>query len=194
MFYYLLAQNCNMEINLESIASTTVIKYIAFITCVKIIEYKYLEAGFFNYYILAMIAFDIIFSAYHYINLKNEINKDMHYTDDITNDGFSISAYREDIENIRKNFLKRQNNTTHVHQPNVSKDATDYNKDNNSEINTDDLGHVVHEMLNPEKPNMVDSSIFNDTEVSKSNDVINLGEEATAEATVENIGINDIDN
>ena len=41
MFYYLLAQNCNMEINLESIASTTVIKYIAFITCVKIIEYKY---------------------------------------------------------------------------------------------------------------------------------------------------------
>ena len=49
-------------------------------------------------------------------------------------------------------------------------------------------------MLNPEKPNMVDSSIFNDTEVSKSNDVINLGEEATAEATVENIGINDIDN
>ena len=71
MFYYLLAQNSDMLSNLEQISSITIIKYIFFFAFVKLIEFKYLEIGFFNYYMLLIIISDVLFTLYHYNSLKN---------------------------------------------------------------------------------------------------------------------------
>ena len=154
MFYYLLSRNCDMKNNLEEISSITVIKYMFFLSGVKIFEYKYLERGFFNYYIIALIIADMVFTLYRFINLKNNGDNNIQYTDDITNDGFSMSAYKDEINNIRYNFLKRRNNESHIYQHNISKDMKEYNRDNDnnkdSEINTTEHLQFLNTMLNSE--------------------------------------------
>ena len=129
MFYYLLARNCNMKKDAEEIASITALKYIGLLIIAKIIERRYLETGFFNYYIVAFLAFDIIFSLYRYRKVAEKEARDIGYcTDDVVNDDFSMGDYANEVNNIRSTFLKRKQTTNTIHHHNINKDADEYNK------------------------------------------------------------------
>lgn len=134
MLGYLLARNCNITKNIEEIISITVIKYIVILLAIKVIEYKYLELGFFNYYVLAIISFDIVFMIYHYIKTRRKEKNNIHYyTDDIITNDFSMSAYANEINEIRKEKLKRKETSGHIYQHKVNKDAETYNTQQESD-------------------------------------------------------------
>lgn len=131
MFYYLLARNCNMKKNAEEIASITALKYIALLIVAKFVEYRYLESGFFNYYIMAFMVFDIVFSLYRYRKVAEKEARDIGYcTDDVVHDDFSMGDYADEINDIKSGFLKRKHVQSKIYHHNINKDADDYNDNN----------------------------------------------------------------
>ena len=138
MFYYLLARNCNMTKNAEEIASITALKYIGLLIVIKIFEYKYLEPGFFNYYFLTFIVFDLIFSLYRYKKVADkEANKFEFCTDDVIDENFSTKDYASEINNIRNTFLKRKQTATTVHNYKTNKDVENFNNTNTARVTVD---------------------------------------------------------
>lgn len=152
MFYYLLARNCNMKKNAEEIASISALKYIGLMIAVRFIEYKYLESGFFNYYILAFMTFDIIFSLYRYKKVAEKESRDIdYYTDDVIDDDFLMDDYIEEINDIKTGFLKRKYTENKIYHHNINKDADNYNENYNENNNT-----IVEETITSEPVNIID--------------------------------------
>lgn len=164
MFYYLLARNSDMLSNLEQISSITIIKYIIFFAFVKLIEFKYLELGFFNYYMILIVISDVLFTVYHYNSLKNK--KDVVWTDDVINDNFSLSAFKNDVDDIRKTFLKRKHTNTYIYNNTTTKDADIHNEKNqeSENLNTVDINAVVNDILGDDIMDDNASQLFDETE------------------------------
>lgn len=140
MFNYILMKNIDditAPGQLEYMSSKTVMKYLSMMAFVKFFEYKYTELGFFNNYIIVLIICDIIFSVYYFKcsmdktrsksnNQYNQDIRDIH--DDQITDNFSIKKHQQDIDDMQSNFLKRKLTETHIQKPFTSKDAIDFNK------------------------------------------------------------------
>jgi hypothetical protein len=187
-----------MEINIEEIASITAIKYIVFLTCIKIFEYKYLELGFFNYYIIALIICDFLFSTYRY-NVKH--NDNINYTDDVTNDGFSMSGFREEFNDVRNKRFKRQHIDKHIHKYNETKDVKNYNLEQNEDSNIDEITITKDSNIDEDITNIDEITITKDSniedEITIANDS-NINDSIKNEDILKEIKIfneiNDIDN
>lgn len=150
MFYYLLAKNVNILKNMEQVASITVIKYISFIAFLKLIEYKYLEPGFLNAYIVALILFDILFSlAYHYKVSMAEDQK-IFWDDDVYNSDFSLNKYRKEFEECKEEIGKRENTYTTVQKPFKLTESIDDN-DSDSVLNTCELEGAINKIISDSK-------------------------------------------
>ena len=141
MFYYLLAKNVNIIKNIEYVASITVIKYIILMSMVKIIEFKYLESGFFTPYIIALMVFDLLFSTIHHYQLSQNANTNVVWEDNVQYD-FSVDKYKSEIDQCREEYGKRTTIHPTVTKPfnigtsNINVNITD-EKFDNSEIKSD---------------------------------------------------------
>lgn len=155
MFYYLLARNLNITKNFEEVTSITVLKYLFLIAIIKIIEYKYFEIGFFTSFILAMIILDIIFSLYHIYSVSMNEDNNIFWNDDVVNENFSESEFRNEINEIRNDFLKRKFNkiniSNNINLSEINTDLKSIDISNNiklSEINTDSTSMKTDELEN----------------------------------------------
>lgn len=173
MFYYLLARNCNMTQNVEEIASISTLKYIGLLIVLKIIEHKYLEPGFFNYYFLAFIAFDLIFSLYRYKKVADkEANKFEFCTDDVMDENFSAKDYASEINNIRTTFLKRKQTTSNIHNYKINKDVEKFNNTHTSRVTVDHKQTItpVAKVINMDAINETDENkCCNEVQVQNDN-------------------------
>lgn len=152
MFYYLLARNCNMKKDAEEIASISALKYIGLLIVTKIIELRYSMPGFFNYYILAFIAFDIIFSLYRYQKVADSEARDINYcTDDVINDDFSVNDYENEINEIRTKFHKRKQTISKTSNNDTNKEAEEFNINDNVHIPATETS-----IINTPKPTIID--------------------------------------
>lgn len=154
MFYYLLAKNVNILKNMEQVASITVIKYIFAIVALKLIEYKYLEPGFLNPYIIAVVIFDILFSLKLHYDMSQE-DKTIFWEDDVFDSEFSFSDYKNEFEKCKEDIGKRESAKVIVQKPIfLSESETNIkekNDESNSELNTCDLEGVINKIISDSK-------------------------------------------
>lgn len=155
MFYYLLARNVNIIKNVEQVASITILKYIALLVIMKIVEYHYFEIGFFNLYLGIFLVADFIFSAYYHYSLTFEKENNVFWNDDVIDDDFSVSKHESEIARFREEFNKRKQTETKING-----DETIHTETDDSGLDTIDLGNAINKIIS-ENPSVSkpDSSI-----------------------------------
>jgi hypothetical protein len=104
MLSYLFAKNINIKDNWEELIVSSVFKYLILIAIIKVIEFKYLELGFFNTFVIIFVLCDIVMLSYHLVIEYG--SDDAIWNDDLIDSNFSLSAYRDEINQLREQFKR----------------------------------------------------------------------------------------